>query len=73
MARIRRLLRGASWVCAGLLIVLGVSVVLHDVLVVLRVIAPEGDGPFGLIVGPIIAVIGGVWIGYLRATRSALA
>lgn len=73
MICLRRLLRGASWVCASLLIFLGVAVFISDLLVVLRVLAPSGDGPFGLIIGPILAVIGSVWADYLQATRSALA
>ena len=72
MARMRKLLRGAGWTFAGLLFFLGIFLLVHDVLVVIHIIAPVGDGPFGLIGGPVFAIIGGIWAGYMKATRSVL-
>ena len=70
MIHLRTFLRGASFGLSGFLVILGAFSFINDVLGVLHVIAPAGDGPYGIIAGPIFILIGGVWFAWLRGTRT---
>ena len=45
---------GTSVVVVGL----GLYLFLHDCLILVHILQPYGDGPFGLIMGPLLIVIG---------------
>lgn len=72
MSQLRTFIRSTSYVLSSVLIAIGTFSFVHGSLVVLRVITPVGDGPFGIIDGPIFIVIGAVWFAFLRSTRSVL-
>jgi hypothetical protein len=66
----RKMARGSGWVLGFFLVFFGLYVFVHDALVVAHIVAPVGDGPFGLIIGPILLVAGVVLILWLRRTRT---
>ncbi len=62
--------RGCGWVFGATLSVLGLYLLIHDSLILVHVIAPYGDGPAGVIAGPIMILFGLALMLWLRSTAS---
>jgi hypothetical protein len=61
--------RGFWWVFGITLICLGLYLLINDALVIAHIIAPHGDGPYGVISGPVISLIGIVLLRWLKLTE----
>jgi hypothetical protein len=56
------MLRLVGSLVGALFIVLGLYALVHDALVLVHVAQPVGDGPFGIVGGPIFMLIGALII-----------
>jgi hypothetical protein len=68
-ASMRPFLRSCGYLFGALLVALGSYLLIHDVLILIHVVAPYGDGPAGVIAGPIVILFGVVIILRLKTTQ----
>lgn len=68
--RVSRFYRGCGLAIGVILIVLGLYLFVHDLLVCLHVLPPDNpEGPYGVVAGPVMAMMGGgllYWLRYIR-------
>jgi hypothetical protein len=68
--RLARFYRGCAWVIGALLIVGGLMLFVHDLLICFHRLPPDNpEGPYGVILGPIVAMMGGGALFWLRYCR----
>jgi hypothetical protein len=65
-----KFLRGTGWFVGVLLGLVGLFVLVNDSLVIAHVVQPTGEGPYGVVVGPVLILMGVVLMLWLRNTSS---